>query len=288
MKRDYAELHPRNRRKVGTPSLKGPRHPWRQPPRAAQPGTKTQRRVVLAAIAGLVLLGAYQLFSDSGALRVKQIAVSGSNHYTHGEIVAALGMVNVHTLSESEVENRLKRRLSYVKQASVSKSVLQRSLSIEITEREPVALIEYTKNGRSRFVLVDFEGYVLEYKDIPRATNEIRIFGDGPLLEEPGDKIQSEKIQLALSVLRVALELAPEIVPMIGTINADQPNRITLQFKDSPVVAWLSSDLIETGLYQLAVFMRVAPWASEKEKRQLLSGYLDARFEDAIYWGGRK
>jgi cell division septal protein FtsQ len=253
-----------------------------------RPSRKIGRYLALGVVCVIAFLFAYRLSSESGLFHVKEIAISGSDHYTQTEIVAALGMVNVYTLSELEIENRLKRQFSYIKQANISKSVLQRSLSIEITEREPVALLEYPKRGRPRFVLVDHEGYVLEYRDSAKSTDEIRIIADGQPPPKPGEQALSDSVQLALKVLRSAFRQTPEIANALRTIDANRPNRITLQLKNSPVVVWLSSDLIETGIYHAALFIRAALMEERQRDLKFLRGYLDARFEEAIYWGGRK
>ncbi|MBI1924840.1 hypothetical protein HYR99_11405 [Candidatus Poribacteria bacterium] len=135
---------------------------------------------------------------------------------------------------------------------------------------------------------------------------------------------------MGLTVLRSALSLTPEIVSQLQTIDANQPDKMILQFNNLPVV-WLSSDLIETGLHQIVLFMKnqaalkkaeeeeQASIKTKKEKQasvkkkkkkqtavknrkkkqpsvktegveqvsHRLEEYLDARFEEAIYWGGK-
>jgi cell division septal protein FtsQ len=254
---------------------------------------KIERHLVLGITFAIALLFIYHLSSERGAFRVKQIAVSGSNRYTRTEIIAALGLShrqsNVHTISESEIEKRIKQKLSYIKQANISKSVVKRSLTIEITERKPVALLKDPKNSEIRFVLVDLDGYMLEYTSSSQAADAIvTIIGDGQQLPGLGNQIDSDGVQLALKVIRVALSLTTKIVSALRTIDANQPDKITLQFSNLPVV-WLSSDLIETKLYHVGLFMKNRTTLMKKGQKTSnpLNGYLDARFEDAVYWGGR-
>lgn len=245
----------------------------------------------IACIIGLLFI--HYLISKVGFYRVKQIAVSGNKYYTQKEVIAALDLSprqsDVHTISRSLIEKRLKQKLSYVKQAHISKNILKRSLTLEITEREPVALLKYSENSRISFVWIDLEGYVLEHVNSrPASDSAVTIIGARPQVPNVGDRVDSHSVQLALNVLNLALSLTPEIVPMLQTIDANQPDKITLEFSNVPI-AWISSDLIKTGIYHISLFMKNQPALIKKGQQTSnpLNGYLDARFEDAIYWGGQ-
>ena len=239
------------------------------------------------------LLFIHYLTLEVGFFRVKQIAVSGNEHYTQNEVIAALDLSSrqsdVYTISKSVVEQQLKQKLSYVKQAHLSKSILKRSLTLEITEREPAALLKYSKNSSIRFVLIDLEGYVLEYIESLPASNSIVIINNTEQhVPSVGDRVDSDSVQLALNVLNLALSLAPEIVATLQTIDPNQPDKITLQFSNLPIV-WISLDFIETGIYHIDLFIKNQTTFMEKGQHTSnpLDGYLDARFKDAIYWGGQ-
>ena len=245
----------------------------------------------ITCIIGLLFI--YYLTLKVGFLRVKQISVSGNEHYTQKEVIAALDLSSrqgdVHTISRSVVEQQLKQKLSYVKQAHLSKSILKRSLTLEITEREPVALLKYPENSPIRFVLVDFEGYVLEYvESLPASSSIVTIISTEQQVPSLGDRVDVDSVQLALNVLNLALRLAPEIVPTLQTIDTNQPDKITLQFSNLPIV-WISSDFIETGIYHIALFIENQTMLMKKGQHTSnpLDGYLDSRFKDAVYWGGR-
>lgn len=258
---------------------------------------KSPRRVGRYLIIGITcvigLLFIHYLTLKIGFLGVKQILVSGNEHYTQKEVIAALDLSShqrhVHTISRSAVEQRLKQKLSYVKQAHLSKSILKRSLTLEITEREPVALLKYPDNNPIRFVLVDLEGYVLEYvESLPASNSIVTITSAEQQVPSVGDRVDADSVQLALNVLNLALSLAPEIVPTLQTIDTNQSDKITLQFSNLPIV-WLSSDFIKTGIYHIDLFMKNQTMLRKEGQHTSnpLSGYLDARFKEAIYWGGR-
>ena len=258
---------------------------------------KSPRRVGRYLIIGITcvigLFFIHYLTLKVGFFRVKQISVSGNEHYTQKEVIAALDLrsrqSDVHTISRSVIEQRLKQKLSYVKQAHLSKSILKRSLTLEITEREPVALLKYPENSPIRFVLVDLEGYVLEYiGSLPASSSIITIISTEQQVPSVGDRVDSDSVQLALNVLNLALSLAPEIVPTLQTIDTNRPDKITLQFSNLPIV-WISSDFIKTGIYHISLFIKDQMMFMEtgQHTSNPLNGYLDARFKDAIYWGGR-
>jgi hypothetical protein len=258
---------------------------------------KSPRRAGRYLIIGITcvigLLFIHYLTLKVGFFRVKQISVSGNEHYTQKEVIAALDLSSrqsdVHTISRSAIEQRLKQKLSYVKQAHLSKSILKRSLTLEITEREPVALLKYPDSSPIRFVLVDLEGYVLEYMEsLPASNSIVTIISTDQQVHSVGDRVDSDSVQLALNVLNLALSLAPEIVSTLQTIDTNRLDKITLQFSNLPIV-WVSSDFIQTGIYHISLFIKNQTMLVEKGQRTSnpLNGYLDARFKDAIYWGGR-
>lgn len=258
---------------------------------------KSPRRVgryLIIGITGVIgLLFVHYLTLKVGFFRVKQISVSGNEHYTQNEVIAALDLSSrqsdVRTISRSVVEQRLKQKLSYVKQADLSKSILKRSLTLEITERKPVALLEYPENSLIRFVLVDLEGYVLEYiESLPASSSIVTIITIDQQVPSVGGRVEADSVQLALNVLNLALSLAPEIVPTLQTIDTNRPDKITLQFSNLPIV-WISSDFIQTGIYHISLFIKKQTILMEtgQHTSNPLDGYVDARFRDAIYWGGR-
>lgn len=245
----------------------------------------------ITCVVGLLFI--HYLVLKAGFFHVKQISISGNEHYTQKEVIAALNLSprqsDVHTISESAIEQRLKQKLSYVKQAHISKSILKRSLTLEITEREPVALLKYPEDSRVRFALVDLEGFVLEHIGLLSVSNSIvTVINNERKLSNVGDRVDSGGVQVALNVLKSALSLVPEVVPTLQTIDANQSDKIILQFSNLPIV-WISSDSIDTGIHHVNLFMKnqIIFTGKGQHTSNPLDGYLDARFKDAIYWGGR-
>jgi hypothetical protein len=139
-----------------------------------------------------------------------------------------------------------------------------------------------------RFVLVDLEGYMLEYVGLSQASDAIVIIvADAQQLPELGDRIHSDAVQLGLRVLHFASREASGVASRLRTIDAKRPHKIILQLDELPTV-WLASDSIGMGLHYINLFLeqRIVTTNTGKPNSNYLNGYLDVRFEDAIYRGG--
>ncbi len=230
------------------------------------------------------------LMDKKSLFRVRKVSLSGNYYCTHGEIYAILENQesNVLTFSEQEIERRLEQELNYVKQVHISKSVVNRSLDIHVTERKPYVYLRYRLSGGVRFVLVDREGYVLEYSDEPRASDAIAIIvADRQRLPELGDRVRSDAVRLGLVVLHSISGAATGISSGLRTIDAKHPHKIILQFEELPKV-WLASDSIGLGLRYIDLFLKqgIHTTNTGKPNSNDPNGYLDVRFEGAIYRGG--
>ena len=262
-------------------------------PTHPSPGNKIRRMFALLITLVIILLFSYHLLSEQGVLHVKEITVSGNAHYTQAEVITASGLIpnwdNIHKISVDTVEEQIKKSLRYVKEVNVRRHLVKRTLEINIIESESFAQIKYNPNDRARFVLVDLEGYVLEYIHSSQTSDAIvTIIGSGERLPPLGSLISSDNVQSALRVLNAAVTFS-EIISRLHTIDANHPDKITLQLTNLPII-WLASDLIETGLHHIELLLRDQKAGKPKGKwntRHRKHGYLDARFEDAIYHGGK-
>ena len=88
-------------------------------------------------------------------------------NYTDLQIYNTLGkqLQNIVTDSEEQTATYLKEKLSYIKDAHITKHVMKRMLTIEITERNPFALlrVDSTDSKNHSFFLVDNEAHVLKH-----------------------------------------------------------------------------------------------------------------------------
>ena len=263
------------------------------------------RRIVfvLAVVLTLSFIGKIVL-SFFGAEYVS-LELSGNMHYTDVQIYDALGeqLQNIVTDSEEQTSIYLKKHLSYIKDAHVTKHVMKRMLTIEITEREPFVRLRVDStantavNGDSSFFLVDSEGHVLKHIDKADTNPQIsEQFGKRVVLRAVSDELPKvgavvgmPEVALGLEILKTALLQERNLATQIESIDASDPQKIKLQLDAFPVSVWFAADAIELGLHHIALFV-------EQHKSQVLQlirensvetqPYLDARFQDTVYLGG--
>ena len=263
------------------------------------------RRVVfvVAILLTLSFIGKIAL-SFFGAEYVS-LELSGNMHYTDVQIYDALGkqLQNIVTDSEEQTSIYLKQHLSYIKDAHVTKHVMKRMLTIEITEREPFALlrVEPTANAsinrNNSFFLVDSEGHVLKHiekKDAdPQISEQFRkmvvLKAVSDELPKVGAAVGIPEVALGLEILKTALLQERDLATQIESIDASDSRKIKLQLDAFPVAVWLAADAIESGLHHIALFLKqykIRVLQLIRENSVETQPYLDARFDDTVYLGG--
>ncbi|RKU09168.1 hypothetical protein C6503_21755 [Candidatus Poribacteria bacterium] len=263
------------------------------------------RRVVFAVAIVLTLAFIGKIVLSFFGAEYVSLELSGNIYYTDVQIYDALGkqLQNIVTDSEEQTSIYLKKKLSYIKDAHVTKHVMKRMLTIEITEREPFALLRVDSTAKasidrkSSFFLVDSEGHVL--KHIDKGDGNLQIsdqFGEVVLLRAVSDElpkvgaaVRMSEVALGLEILKTALLQERNLATQIESIDASDSQKIKLQLDTFPVSVWLAADAIESGLHHIALFL-------QQHKTQVLQRirensvetqpYLDARFQDTIYLGG--
>ena len=269
-------------------------------------------RRVLFAVAILLTLAfiAKVVLSFFGAEYVS-FELSGNAHYTEGQIydILAEQLDNIVTDSEERTATYLKENLSYIKEAHVSKHVMKRLLTIEITEREPFALLRFykgfktpplpgtTADRESSFFLLDVDAHVLEGIEVERAGVPVgERFREMAVLVAAGDKlpkvgtaVQASGVPLAVDVLEIALLQQPGLATQIERIDASRSQQIKMQIEALPLPVWIAGDAIESGLHHISLLLKqhkVRLLQLLKVPPDTTQPYLDARFEDSLYLGG--
>ena len=271
--------------------------------------------LVTLAFAGKIVLGFF------GAEYVS-LELSGNMHYTDIQIYDVLGekLENIVTASEKQTADYLKERLSYIKEVYVVKHVMKRALRIEVTEREPFALLGFSNasplhmpkghilgnhpsavsarlTGDISFFLVDTEGHVLENIEV-KETGQRRSEGFEEMvilsvvkseLPSIGTAVQRSEVQLGLALLKTALLQEPSLAAQIQIIDASDFQKIKLQIDGLPIPVWLAGDAIESGLHHTALFLQQHKTRIPELIGEIPSGkkpYLDVRYQDTLYLGG--
>ena len=221
-------------------------------------------------------------------------------HYTDLQIYNTLGkqLQNIVTDSEEQTATYLKEKLSYIKDAHITKHVMKRMLTIEITERNPFALlrVDSTDSKNHSFFLVDNEAHVLKHIEtavtgpsIPDQFRErvvLKTIGD--TLPTVGTAVGIPEVALALKVLKTALFQEPNLATQIASIDASDARKIKLYLDTFRGTVWVAADAIASGLHHVDLFLKqhktqLFGFISEGSEAKHL--YLDARFQDAVYLG---
>lgn len=272
--------------------------------------------IVTLSFAGKIVLGFF-------SAEYVSLELSGNIHYTDVQIYDVLGekLENIVTASEEQTARYLKENLSYIKEVHVVKHVMKRVLTIEVTEREPFALLGVSnaseadmpkahtlgnqpftvsalRNGDISFFLVDSEGHVLKTIEV-KGTGQWRSEGIpeemvilsvvSNELPRIGTIVQSSEVQLGLALLKTALLQEPALAAQIRIIDANDFQKIQLQIDALPIPVWLAGDALESGLHHTALLLK-------QHRTQILEligkspsakkPYLDVRYQDTLYLGG--
>ena len=272
--------------------------------------------IVTLSFAGKIVLGFF-------SAEYVSLELSGNTHYTDVQIYDVLGekLENIVTASEEQTARYLKENLSYIKEVHVVKHVMKRVLTIEVTEREPFALLGVSnapqadirkahtlgnqpftvsalRNGDISFFLVDSEGHVLKTIEV-KETGQWRSEGIpeemvilsvvSNELPRIGTIVQSSEVQLGLALLKTVLLQEPALAAQIRIIDANDFQKIQLQIDALPISVWLAGDALESGLHHTALLLK-------QHRTQILEligkspsaqkPYLDVRYQDTLYLGG--
>ncbi len=239
------------------------------------------------------------------------LELSGNVHYTEVQIydILAEQLDNIVIDSTGQTENYLKENLSYIKEVHISKHVMKRLFTIEITEREPFALLRFYEGFKTppalgsnadqaySFFLLDSDAHVLERIDVgeigvrmdKRFQGMVMLVAAGDKLPKVGAAFQTSGIPVAAKVLKSAMLRQPELARQIETIDASRAQQIKMHIKTLPLPVWIAADAVEVGIHHVTLLLK-----QHKERiLELLKAhpevsqpYLDARFEDSIYLGG--
>ena len=245
------------------------------------------------------------------------LEVSGNVHYTERAIYDVLGanLDNIVIESEERAATYLKENLSYIKDARISKHLMKRVLTIEVTERAPFARLQFRASRHNRvetqFFLLDREGYVLEsIVDAPSSFDAVTLLAEGDAFPVVGMAVQTPAVVLGLDVLENVLRRSETFVKQVKRIDARDAQKIRLQLGERRLTnsggqAWIAADAAQRGLHYIELFLKQeSGWAERRQSSPLITGsgdvadgsrrmpteqetwtYLDARFEDAIYLG---
>lgn len=299
----------------------GPEHRIFKPKRIRKPRYRARRMVIYGTVV-VTILFLTKLFVGLFDFEHVHITINlpDNSHYTEGHIFDVLGdnLQNIITDSETKTETYLKESLSYIKDAYVSKNYAKRQLAAEITERKPFARVKHlltsdenSKNVQKNTVgnenkdtvyLIDEAGYVLESISTDDSSHMTLILDEGIHLPEVGKQIKSGTTHKGIQILKLISKRKHELRKNIRRIDARISNKIIINFANLPIPVWVASDMLETGLANVDIFIQQQGLLILQQKKNNFLNrsrtgkkgkplpkkftYLDSRYEDTIFIGG--
>lgn len=120
---------------------------------------RKKKRYFLKLLILIALLAALYLFLHSDVFNTKTVKVSGSTHFTAGQIQKTAGLktgTNLFEFSAGDCEKRLEEN-PYIKEAKVSRK-LPSTVEIHVKERQEAAVLAMNQ----QYVVIDDSGFVLQ------------------------------------------------------------------------------------------------------------------------------
>ncbi len=210
------------------------------------------RLTLFVAAAAFVVVSVDRYMSSSPRFLVSHVAVDGNVHITARDVITRSGIAEGQNIFDVDLDEsaRAIEEIPWVREARVRRRLPGR-VYIEITEREPVALV-----ASSELLLMDETGkivadaYTAGIVDAPLITG-----GDlGPL--RPGDVARAEGMDEAIEVVRLVGSLGVTAYIGVSEINIDDPTNIVIVAKRSGANIYLGTGDMEGKLWRLTRVVR--------------------------------
>lgn len=260
----------------------------------------------------------YRLFA------LKEVLINGNSQIDSVDILDAanlhmyIGTRSVYSIMSHVIEKRIKARFRCLEQVKVIRKAVREPgkgtyglLSINIKERQPIAIAASGENARS-FMVVDEHGFALEeieagLKSSPPYTDMPVIVGvDDMVLRVNPERNPDQKTTLDLALDVLVNARLVNLYGEIQYINARDPDDIILRLRqrstsDGASTSGLThSELSAISNYQTGVMVRIAsdrirdglsdatPVITKcmGASREMEYEYIDARFPGAVYCKG--
>lgn len=286
----------------------------------------TLAMIIFLAVATSASISGFERLKDFCLSRtyIKEIAVKGNSRISSEDILSAarlrVGVDSIRYIMPHILEKRIKSQSRYLERVSVQhklareqKAGLGAWLTIEVEEREPLALVK-SEIDDDYFIVIDDQGFILEEVKSgsmpacisPDEKIPVIIGVDADILENVGqseagtsDTLAHPASDLALKVLVDARSMFPELFDQISCVDARNPDDIVLYLQQkersrdlkaggSVFDAWgseagtairLASDGIKDGLSS------ILPVIMKRRAENKKTKYMDARFFGVVYCG---
>lgn len=236
-----------------------------------------EKKHVFGIVLALILIagicwGINYFLHNSSLFSIKEVLVNGKDIFSQDIYEPSMKKYylgrNIFTVSITHIEKQLVRDLPYLKKVEVRRS-LPDTLSIYVTERVPIALIDHGSG-----VVIDGDAVVLGGR-VPR-RNLIKIQGVSFFLgpPRPGETVNSRLIDKALRIIKLLAEQG--ISANHNAEYIDVSNRDSIFIKIDGVLVKLGKADFLKNIKRLAVILR-----DESVDMKGIE-YIDLRFEDVV------
>jgi cell division septal protein FtsQ len=225
-------------------------------PVASRAPRRTGLLLLLVALAGAGLFG----LSRSPAVRLQAVDVHAGKRVPEAEIRALSGVAPgdfIWAASPETVARRVERE-AWVKEAKVTRA--GNTLSIAVTEREPIALFPY---GQGFYLALDETGVIL---GLQRLTDGVLPVISGAQISGAlrGRAIEDQGVRDALTLLGW---MAPELRAQVSEVNVGSERRLSLFMTGGATVRWgrlsekpeVRADEVQRKLAELGGFWQQVP-----------------------------
>lgn len=289
--------------------------------------------IIFLAIATSASISAFEWLRDFCLSRtyIREIAVKGNQRISSEDILGIsrlrVGIDNVCSIIPHIVEKRIKTQSRYLERVSVQrrfaregKARLRAWVTIEVKEREPLALVK-SETGADSFIVIDDHGFILEkvepgMKPVCISPNEnmpVIVGVDADLLENSGRNeagtsgiFAHPRSDLAADVLINARSIIPGLFHEISCVDARDPDNILLYLQRrvenvergaksvGPKAGSSVPHVLGTGFgttIRLASdrvkegLSNILPVIMKRREENKATKYIDARFPGAVYCG---
>ncbi len=228
-------------------------------------------------------------FFRSSIFALKNVYVNGNKRVNSSDIIKVCRLDvtkdRLLLLMPHIIERRIKFSSSYIDDVNLKRRLLDGSITLEIKEKEPAAIVSNSE-GRDLYIVVDHNGLILDkISEINKVLYDIPIIycSDAIIKKYEMRKFSflvSPSVSLSLKVLKDANELKLKLLSNIHNIDAHNPDDIIVNLKNNMAIR-LSRDRIHEGLIDAENWL--LRYGSDVSKFGFL--YMDVRFPGAIYLG---
>jgi len=242
------------------------------------------------------------------------VSIEGNHRVNSADIMDAanlrIGAGSIYSIMSHITEKRIESQFRYLEQVTVKRRIVRKQdgwiqgwVTIEVKEREPVALVEEDSNS---FMITDNRGFILEEGvKSPREGMPVIVGVNARALNTSGGAM-SPALEVALDIIENARSMIPELFHEISYIDIRDQDDIILVLdtgseedvagfsasvlspESTPIQYQVSSETnVRLASDRIREAMRdILPVIIKRRAENKKTECIDARFPGAVYCSG--